>query len=250
MPPRFRLVLAALLSLALVACGSKADTTPGAAPTAKPVAATPAPQGKQWRNVVQTTSFDGYLVGNPNAPIKLVEYGSLSCPVCARFGQEGFEPMMNKYVNTGKVSYELRNFAVHGPIDLVLARIVRCGSTDAVIPLSEQIWKDIPALIQPLEANQAGYQAALTQPMNQRFIAIAEVAKLFDFFAQRGISPAQAKQCLADVPAMEKLANDTQQQGDKFNITGTPTFMINGQKLDNVYTWDLLEPALQNAGAR
>ncbi|MXP28787.1 thioredoxin domain-containing protein [Porphyrobacter algicida] len=250
MPHRFRLVIAALLSLALVACGSKADTSSGAAPEGKPVAATPAPQGKQWRNVVQKTSFDGYLVGNPDAPIKLVEYGSLSCPVCARFGQEGYEPLMNNYVNTGKVSYELRNFAVHGPIDLVLARIVRCGSTEAVMPLSEQVWMDIPKLIEPLEENQAGYQAAMNQPMNQRFIAIAEAAKLFDFFAQRGISPAQAKQCLADVPAMEKLANDTQEQGDKFNINATPTFLINGQKLDNVTTWSALEPALQRAGAR
>lgn len=238
------------LSLALAACGSKTDQDSGAAPEGKPVAAVTAPQGKQWREVVQKTALNGYLVGNPDAPIKLIEYGSLSCPVCARFGQEGFEPLMNKYVNSGKVSYELRNFAVHGPIDLVLAQIVRCGSIDAVIPLSEQVWQNIPALIEPLEANQAAYQTAMSQPMDKRFIAIADAAKLYDFFAQRGLSADQQRQCLANVPAMEQLADDTQGQGTRFNINGTPTFLLNGQTLDGVTSWAALEPALQRAGAR
>lgn len=242
-------IIALPIVLALAACGAKTSPNNGA-PEGKPVAATPAPQGKQWRQIVSKTALNGYLVGNPDAPIKLVEYGSLSCPVCARFGQEGFEPLMNNYVNSGKVSFELRNFAVHGPIDLVLAQMVRCGSTEAVVPLSEQVWDHIPALIQPLESNQAGYQQAMSEPMEKRFIAIAEAAKLFDFFAQRGLSPAQERQCLADVPAMEQLAKDTQEQGDKFNIMGTPTFLINGEQLQGINTWAALEPALQRAGAR
>ena len=45
-------------------------------------------------------------MGNPAAAVKLVEYGSLSCPHCAHFAESGFKPLVDKYVDSGKVSYE------------------------------------------------------------------------------------------------------------------------------------------------
>ena len=55
---------------------------------------------------VVATPEGGHRMGNPNAPIKLVEYGSRGCPVCGRFAAEGMEPLRTKYISTGKVSYE------------------------------------------------------------------------------------------------------------------------------------------------
>ena len=251
--PAFRrtltLLLAAPLALALAACGNKSAADPSAVEAA-PVKAVAAPAGTSWRDTVAVTADDGYLVGNPDAPIKLVEYGSLTCPTCARFGQEGMEPLLSKYVDSGRVSYELRNFAVHGPVDIVLARMARCGAKEAVVPLSDQIWQNRDQLMEPVMNNQGAFEQAANLPMDQRFIAMAQAGNFFDFFASRGISADQARACLADVPALEALANDTDAYAKKYQVNGTPTFTLNGNTLDGVNSWAALEPVLQNAGAR
>jgi protein-disulfide isomerase len=242
------LALTAPLALALAACGEQATDPAGV--TAAKVAPVPAPAGTAWRDTVVETPEGGHLVGNPDAPIKLVEYGSLTCPTCAAFAEEGMEPLLSKYIDSGRVSFELRNFAVHGPVDIVLARLARCGAKEAVIPLSDQVWKNLQPLLAPLQANQAAVEQALNLPMDQRFNAMAQVGGFYDFFAARGISADQARTCLADVPSLEALAAATDRYARQDGVTGTPTFTLNGQKLEGVNGWAQLEPALQRAGAR
>ena len=125
--------LAAPLALALAACGSKDDAAPGAAPTGQPVAAVAAPAGQMWSDVVSATADGGMRMGNPNAPLKLVEYGSLSCPHCAKLANDGMETLRNKYVNSGRVSYEFRSFPIHGIIDVRTGRTVPAGASSLVL---------------------------------------------------------------------------------------------------------------------
>ena len=70
------------LALGLAAC-KKSDSTGSS--SGDPVAAVAPPAGKAWTDVVKATPEGGMVMGNPAAPIKLVEYGSLSCPHCAKF---------------------------------------------------------------------------------------------------------------------------------------------------------------------
>ena len=77
----------------------------------------------------------------------------------------------------------------------------------------------------------------------------AEQMGYLDFFAARGISEDQGRQCLADTAKLEEQANFTQRYGSEFDITGTPTFKLNGRDVD-ANTWAGLEPILQRAGAR
>ena len=65
-------------------------------------------------------------MGNPNAKVKLVEFGSLTCPHCAEFEEEGGKALIENYVKTGQVSWEFRNF-VRDPFDItaVAARALR-----------------------------------------------------------------------------------------------------------------------------
>lgn len=244
------LAFTAPLALALAACGNTDAADPATAAASAPLAPIAAPAGTAWRDTVAETAAGGHLVGNPAAPIKLVEYGSLTCPTCATFAVEGMEPLLNKYVDSGRVSFELRNFAVHGPIDILLARMARCGTKEAVIPLSDQVWHNVQSLVGPLQANQDAVEQAMKLPMNQRFGAMAQIGGFYDFFASRGISADQAKACLADVPSLEKLAAATDRYAEEDGIGGTPTFTLNGRKLDGVNGWAALEPLLQRAGAR
>lgn len=238
--------LAAPLALGLAACGS--EPAEGEAPVGEAQDSVEAPSGTEWLDMVQVTEADGYLLGNPDAPIKLIEYASLTCPACAAFAQQGMEPLKDKYVSTGVVSYELRN-QIHGPHDLVLARLVRCGAKETYHPLSEQIWFNLQSLLQPMFDNQQAVQETMSQPPEQRFAAFAEVAGFYDFFAARGLSRDQARQCLSDPDAMETIAVNSETQSEELNVTGTPTFFINGRNV-GTQSWPALESMLQNAGAR
>lgn len=244
---RFRmLALAPLAALALSACGGTDET---ALPAGEPVAEVPAPEGSNWRETVQLTDRGGYLVGNPDAPIKLVEYGSLTCPGCAAFSRTAVEPLLNDYVGSGRVSFEFRSFIIHGPLDLVLTRLISCGPKESAVPLAEQIWSNLAEIQQKAYADQNALEATLQLPEEQRFVAFAQQAQLYDFFAARGISRDQAATCLADFGEMKRLADLSQSYASEDGINSTPSFVLNGATVTDG-SWDALEAALQRAGAR
>jgi protein-disulfide isomerase len=247
--------LLAVPLLALAACGDKDTAGEGGAPTAAPVAAVAAPAGKMWSEVVAPTPEGGMRMGNPNAPIKLVEYGSLSCPHCAKLARDGMQALIDKYVNSGRVSYEFRSFPIHGIIDVPMTVILRCASPDAYFGLVEQIYQDQDNWLARAEQGNAQAQAATNLPPNQRMAALADAFGLTDWFAARGISIDQQRACLGNAAAAEKVATEGQQWATE-GVNSTPTLVINGRKLENTATWGPsngdpgLEAALQNAGAR
>lgn len=241
------LSLAAPLALGLAAC-SEQDAATGEVAQAEAIAPIEAPEGQAWTQMVQVTDMDGYLLGNPDAPIKVIEYGSLTCPACAAFSVAGAEELENDYVASGRVSYELRN-QVHNGIDLVLARLVRCGQPESFHPLSNQVWANLDSLLGNAQANPQAVEAAMSLPEEERYIAVAEAAGLLDFFAARGISRDQARTCLADTASVQQIAENSDAQSRELNVTKTPTFIVNGSQVD-ASSWEALEPILQRAGAR
>ena len=240
------LPLLALAPLALAAC-SETEGADGAA-SGEAIPAIAAPAGAKWADTVTVTPEGGYMIGNPDAPLKLVEYASHTCGACAGFAATGKQPLADKYVASGVVSFELRNL-VRDPIDLSIATLVRCGAKENMQPLSDQAWASLSEIFAAVEANKAIYEAAGNLPVNQRFVAIGQAAGLVDFFAARGLSADQSRACLADTAKIEAIANASNKQSEELKISGTPTFILNGKKLD-MTQWAQLEPALQRAGAR
>jgi protein-disulfide isomerase len=244
-----RLLVAAValpLALGLTACGSNGS---GGEASGEKIAPIAAPAGKAWSEVVAKTEDGGYLMGNPEAPIKLVEYGSLSCPACARFAQEGYEQLVNEFVGSGRVSFEFRSFAIH-PQDVPLTVLAQCGSTEAFFPLTHQIYTNFDAMNAPLgnPETQAKANAAAQAPPPQRFVAFADALGYTEFFAQRGIAVDQGKACLLE-PANAQRVADLAQKYSEDGITGTPTLLVNGTKLDTA-KWADTREALIAAGAR
>lgn len=236
--------LAAPLALGLAACGS--DAPDGEVPEAAKVENVAPPAGTTWSNTAVVTPESGYMIGNPDAPIKVVEYGSLTCPACAVFAQEGFEALRNDYVDSGRVSFEFRSFLIHGPPDLVLTRLSECGPPEAVIPRADQVWLNIETIVPSF---QNADQNTLNLPPEQRFVAYAEGAGILDFFAKLGLNRDEARTCLADTKAIDRLAKASQDNSQKDGVDRTPTFLVNGRKVD-ASRWAELEPILQRAGAR
>jgi protein-disulfide isomerase len=237
--------LAAPLALALSACGDSADD---ALTSAEPLEHVAPPAGQSWTDVVEVTDSDGYLVGNPDAPLKLVEYASLTCGACANFAQTGADPLKEQYVTTGTVSFELRN-QVHNAFDLTLAALVRCSAPESFQPLSHQVWTNFQQVMGQMQGAQAQLANIGDLPEDQRFVAIADASGFLDFFAARGISRDQASACLADSASVMAIGERSDQQSSELGVNSTPTFILNGRVLEE-RSWEDLEAVLQAAGAR
>ncbi|MEA3389889.1 MAG: thioredoxin domain-containing protein [Pseudomonadota bacterium] len=231
------------LSLTLAACGKSEE---GAKPSGEPVAAVSAPAGTSWSQTVTQTPDGTFLMGNPSAKVKLVEYGSYTCSHCRDFSAEASEEI-RKLVDTGKMNFEFRTY-VRDPIDLTTALLARCGGKDVFYPLSEQFFANQAAMFDKVQGQDAAFKSVESMPPAQRFGAIANIAGLVEFAQQRGVSADQAKQCLADTAAAEKLAKGVEAANAQYNIQGTPSFLINGVLVDNVATWATLQPKLKEAG--
>lgn len=243
----------ALLPLAIAAC-SKGDGGNASAPTptapAGSVATVAPPAGKTWIEVVEKTPEGGYRMGNPDASIKLIEYGSRMCPTCGNFGRTGMQPLENTYVASGKVSYEFRDYLVHGVIDLPPTLLGQCVDKAAFFPLLEQMFQNQQSFSDKLQAMPADLQQKLqTMQPAQAVTMLGEQMGLIDFVKQRGLPEAKARQCLADMKMIDALTKSTQDATASGAVTGTPTFMLNGRKLDNAVSWDDVEKALKAAGA-
>src|SRR6476646_7653972 len=137
------LLASAMAVLALAACNKNKNAGAGTAvkETVKITQAAP-PPGGTWSDVVNATSAGGFMMGNPNAKVKLIEIGSLSCPHCKAFEDEGMPTLVAKYVKPGNVSWEFRPYIIHGPIDMAANLIIKCNGVQTFFPLSQALYKD------------------------------------------------------------------------------------------------------------
>lgn len=237
-------VTAALLVVALGGCSKKADDA--IAPSA-PVAAVAPPAGKQWSEIVVKTPEGGYLMGNPNAAVKLVEYGSYTCPHCKLFMDEAAGPLKANYVASGKVSYEFRSFLLHGP-DAAVSLLAECRGPEPFFAIAEQIFASQDEWLNKLIAvPQAEQQRWQSLAPTDNFKAQMAAAGLKPFLAARGLPPAQADICLSDEKAADALVKVRDHATNELQVNGTPTFFINGQLQENVAEWKGLEERLKAA---
>lgn len=238
--------LSAALALGLAACSETEEAD--SAEAGEPIADIPAPEGSSWLDTVSVTPEGGYVVGNPDAPLKLIEYASHTCGACAMFATTGKPPLKEDYIASGRVSFEQREVFLN-TFDVVIATLAQCGAKEQMQPLSDQVWQNLQSVMEGIQSNQAAMEQAAQLPIEQRFVGVAQATGLIDFFAARGLSADQARECLADAEAIEAMVERAEAQAQAAGVTGTPTFVLNGRKLDTTQ-WSGLEPALQRAGAR
>lgn len=237
-------LIAAFALLVLAGCSGEGGNTTAAAP----VAAVAAPAGQPWTETVAKTD-EGFLLGNPAAPVKLVEYGARLCPACKGFATAGFDPLIKNYVSTGKVSFEFRDFLIHGPGELGLAALARCTDKSAFFPILEQTYANQDTINQAMMAIPPAQQQALSsRAPTEAVTGWTEAIGGIDFMKQRGLPDAKARACLADQKALDAITKVTQDRGADGTVTGTPTLIVNGNKVDGI-GWPDVEKALKAAGA-
>ena len=249
---KVRTLLACSMAVAaLAACNKKKDegvSAPVAEDKIIVTQATP-PAGGTWADVVNMSSADGFVMGNPNAKVKLLEIGSLFCPYCKRFEDEGSPLLVENYVKTGKVSWEFRPYVIHGPIDVAANIVARCAGMKTFFPLTKALYKDQPILEGKVQNLSQDKQNELQNlPTNQVFVAWGNLLGLQDWAAARGLPQAKSNQCLADQKMIDRevqITSDVNSQYPEFS--GTPSFVINGKMLTKTGDWKTLQPQLDAA---
>jgi protein-disulfide isomerase len=236
----------AMAVVAIAGCNSQ----PGDAATNAPVNIKPVapPPGGDWTKVVTATAEGGFMMGNPNAPVKLIEYGSMTCPHCAEFEETGVPPLTNKYVKTGQVSFEFRNY-VRDAFDVAASLVARCNGEKGFFPMTEALYRDQKNWIAKVQAApQQQLESLQSLPPNQQFLQMAKIAGFQQFAAARGVPEAKSAQCLADENAVNRLVQMTSDVMTQYpDFSGTPNFVVNGKLDPKIGSWQQLDAALSSA---
>ena len=243
---RISALFLASAALLATACNAEKGATNSSGPevTAAPVAA---PNNGDWSTIVTRTPEGGFLMGNPNAKVKLVEFGSMTCGHRAEFEERGGKPLVDNYVKKGLVSWEFRNF-VRDPYDMAAALLARCGGEANFFGMTRTLFHDQKNWINKIQAaDPAQLQGLQTAPPAQQFSTIADLAGLKTFAAQRGVPRAKAEQCLGNQAAIDQLVQMNSDAVSGFSIPGTPAFLINGTLVEQTSNWETLEPKIKEA---
>ena len=213
-----RTALAAFSALALVACGDTGTATQ------------PADAG-----AVTAGGELGHLKGSADAPVTLIEYASPTCPACKYWHDEIGPVVQSDYIDSGKVKLIFREYPLHGP-DVPAYLVAMCAGEDKYFDVLDELFEYQSGII---ESAQNGVLKAMLQTIGQR----------------HGIeTEAEFDACMNNRGLREQMA-DIYQTAEAYGVTGTPTFVINGetQQFANMNSAEkvkaALDAALEAAGA-
>lgn len=197
-----------------------------------------------WTRRVTQTPNGSYVLGNPGATKKLVEYASYTCSHCAHFSGEA-SPALKKAVATGTVSVEFRH-ALRDRLDLTAALLARCAGPARFFEASEAIFSAQNAWMEKGVAfEQANGEKVSQLGMVEGTKLLAREAGLLPIVAKFGVTPQKADQCVADPAQQKVLIEQANEAWEARRIPGTPHFLINGNPVDAT-SWAALEPRLSN----
>ena len=193
-----------------------------------------------WTATIAVTPSGSHVLGNPAAPVKVVEYVSYTCPHCAHFQQQSDTALRLGYVGPGKVSVEVRHF-IRDPIDLTVAMLANCGDAKNffynhnAFLLSQDRW-----LARAQSASEVQKQRWTAGPTPARLRAIAGDLGLYVLLEQRGLTRTTQDRCLADEGKMRQIVSQMS-EGQNQGVDGTPSFLLDGVLLAGTHDWQSLE---------
>ena len=209
-------------------------------------AAAPAQKARDWSSVARPTPGGAYLVGNPAARAKLVEYASYTCSHCAQFAVQSKPVLKGAMIRSGSTSLELRHL-IRDALDLSAVGVARCAGPAGFSRTSDAIFAEqdrwLPQGTQYDAANAARLEA---QPIEARLRALADGSGLLAIGRANGVPVARLNACFADRAAIDRAiaASDARPA----TVRSTPTFFLNGRQVPAA-DWARLEPLLRAAGA-
>ncbi|TDK46204.1 DsbA family protein [Antarcticimicrobium luteum] len=166
---------------------------------------------------IDTASIADMVQGAEDAPVTIIEYASFTCPHCANFHEGPYKKLKSEYIDTGKVRFIYREvyFDRYG---LWASMIARCGGPEKFFGITNLIFKGQSDWI------RAGGPTEIVDELRK----IGRLA---------GLEKDGLEACLQDGASAQTLVAWYQQNAEADDITATPSFIVNGQKVSN-QPWD------------
>ena len=163
-------------------------------------------------------------LGDAKAPVTVIEYASVGCPHCAVWANEVFPNFRAKYIDTGKARFVFREMLTgNGALAAAGFLTARCATSDKYFQVVDDVFA------QQAQIGQEGVEA------------LARVA------LHAGITRERFDACLRDEAALKALNERTMADAKEHDVTGTPTFFVNGKRLDGEQTLEDLDTAIAQA---
>jgi protein-disulfide isomerase len=153
-------------------------------------------------------------IGDENAPVTVIEYASFTCPHCAHFAADVFGTLKTEYVDTGKVRYIMRD-VYFDRFGLWASMVARCGDGSKYFGLADVIF----------EKQQEWTKGETNGEIVDNLMRLGRLA---------GMDDDMMDACLKDEAMAQALVAAYQENAERDQITGTPSFIINGEKYPNM----------------
>ena len=153
------------------------------------------------------------IIGNPNAPITIIEFSDFQCPFCAKFNIQTLPAIMNEYVNDGKVKLVFRDF----PIQSIHPNAVP-ASIAAECANEQGKFKEMH---DALFVNQKEWN---NQKLDDVIITFTQYA------SEMGLEERKFDSCLKNGKYIEEIQKDLD-DGRTYGISGTPEFFVGNDQI-------------------
>lgn len=163
---------------------------------------------------VDTSGIQDMFLGEADAPITIIEYASYTCPHCANFHATTYPQLKADYIDTGKVKFVFRE-VYFDRFGLWASLIARCGGEERFFGITDLLLKG------QADWSRAGDPVAIAD-------SIRKVGRL------AGLGDEQLQSCLQDEDQAKALVAWYQNNAAADDVTGTPSFVINGEKYSNM----------------
>jgi len=160
--------------------------------------------------------------GPPDAKVTIIEYASLTCSHCAAFHKETYPALKERYIDTGKVRYVLREFPLD-PLATAGFMLARCDGDSKYYAIVDMLFQ------------QQRAWAFTDKPLDA----------LRQMMRQAGFSQEKFDSCLRDQKLYDAVNTVKNRGMEAFKVDSTPTFFINGQRFAGNMSIDELEKIIK-----
>ena len=153
-----------------------------------------------------------HTFGNPKAKVTVIEYASPTCPVCAKFMMDDYPRLKRDYIDTNKIFYVFRTFPRVAD-DVAAEKLARCFPADKYMEFQDSLYRN---------QSKWDYEFGIPSPDGVH-------AALIELAGAAGMNEADANKCIASTTEEAAIAKVGEDGVAKYNVSATPTFVINGQ---------------------